>query len=689
MSADFLMELGTEELPPKAIFTIEKHFKSFVTEQLVQARLTHDAISVYVSPRRFAVKINNLQVKQEDQKLERKGPMVAAAFDKAGKPTPAGLGFARSCQVEIEDLEQVETNKGLALFYRGVQAGKETVTLLPELMQKAIAQLNFARPMRWASHSHEFIRPVHWLLMIFGGKIVPAELFGKISSNHTFGHRFHHPSEIMITDANQYEDILLKEGNVIVDFTKRRTTIDYLSIAVSEQVNCETVIDTDLLDEVTCLVEWPVPLLAKFDDAFLRVPKEALIAAMHGHQKCFHVETEQGELAPYFVTVSNIDSKDQNHVVAGNEKVMQARLSDAAFFYDMDLKASLEARIPRLQTVTFQTKLGSLHDKSVRLASLAHDIAALINADSEQASRAGLLAKCDLVSDMVGEFPELQGIMGKYYALNDKEPEPIAMAIEEHYHPRFAQDTLPSSKLGAALALADRLDNLVGIFAIGEIPTGDKDPYALRRGALGLVRIIIENEFHLNIDELLTKAKQAYGEHMVDKDINETVIQFINERLKAYYRERGIAPDVISSVLARQTHDLYDFHRRVLAVQAFRELNQAEALAAANKRVSNILRKESFSETTNGIDASLLKIKAEQILAKQLEAIQLKVTPMFQAGHYQEALTELATLREAVDNFFDEVMVMDEDLVLRKNRLLLLSKLRHVFLQVADISLLQ
>lgn len=685
---NLLLEIGCEELPSKALKTLARSLQDGIAAGLEKAGLTYEAIDYLASPRRLAVRVTGLVTQQADQAIERRGPAKSAAFDDQGQPSKACEGFAKSCGVAVADLEEEETEKGTWLVYRSTQKGSQTVELLEGIAEQAVAKLPIPKPMRWGDEDTQFIRPVHWIVMLFGDAIVPCTLLGKKAGRDSLGHRFHHPEAVQIKHADDYESALEK-AYVLASFEKRQAAIKKSVMALAESKQLLAHIEADLLDEVTGLVEWPVPLMVSFDEAFLRVPSEALVAAMRDHQKCFDVLDKDGNLQPYFITVSNIESQDPAQVIKGNERVMCARLSDAAFFYETDLKHGLENYLPQLKNVTFQAKLGSLYDKTVRVATLAHALAVEIKEDGGLAERAGMLAKCDLVSDMVGEFPYLQGTMGKYYAQHDKEPEAIAIALEEIYLPRSASDDVPTTKLGACLAIAERLDTLVGIFGIGQIPTGVKDPFACRRAALGIIRICLQHQLDIDLASFIHKARQAYGDIIEDAETEQNVHHFILERLKVLFQDKDIPSDVIAAVLARQSSRLMDFQQRLDAVMQFRQLAAAQALAAANKRVSRLLQKENKLELTQAVESALLQDPAEQDLAQWLERMDEQIKPLYDERKYTEALSELARMQEPVDKFFDDVMVMVDEEALRNNRLALLAKLRGLFLQVADISLLQ
>ena len=685
---DFLVELGTEELPPKALKPLSDAFTQGIARGLEEAGIEFGRIEAFAAPRRLAVRIRSLADAQPDKSVEKRGPAVKAAFDDAGNPTRALTGFATSLGVTPDQLDTLETDKGAWVVYRTVEQGKPTVELMPELVEQSLAGLPIPKRMRWGAHRTEFVRPVHWVIMLFGNKVIDRPVMGLTPGNKTRGHRFHCPKSLIVPTPGDYEVVLKQEGYVIADFTERREQIRAGVTELAEkEASGKAVIDEDLLDEVTALNEWPVPLMGRFEERFLEVPAEALISSMKEHQKYFHVVAADGEMLPLFITVANIESKDPAQVISGNEKVIRPRLSDAAFFYQTDRKTRLEARVDALKPIVFQEKLGSIYDKSVRVAALARKIADAIGSDPALAERAAMLAKTDLVTEMVLEFTDLQGIMGQYYAANDGEPEDVAKALNEQYMPRFAGDDLPTTQTGCAIAIADRLDSLVGLFGINQPPSGTRDPFALRRASLGVLRIIIERRLPLDLQTCCEWAQESFTV-LTEQDTASTVVDYILERFRAHYDEQGIGAEVYLAVHARRPTRPLDFDRRVKAVEAFRQLPEAQALAGANKRVSNILTKQGGDSIGETVDASLLRDSAEKALAAQVDQQADKVLPLFENGDYASALSSLANLREPVDNFFDEVMVMADDEAIRNNRLALLNRLRNLFLRVADISLL-
>lgn len=685
---DLLIEIGTEELPPKALAGLSRAFEQNILKGLEDAALAPQSIKRFSAPRRLALLSKQLPSVQQDQEILKRGPALTAAFGEDGCPTKAAQGFARSCGVEVEVLDKLETDKGAWLVYKQFEKGRSLQQLLPDIVNQALAALPIPRRMRWGNSSVEFVRPVHWIVLLYGDDVVKANILGIDAGRYTHGHRFHHPDPIYIAEPDAYQPLLESEGHVLADPEIRREAIKAQVIEQGKQLGGTAVIDKDLLDEVTALVEWPVALAGRFDEVFLEVPTEALISSMQDHQKYFPVKDRAGKLLPYFITVANIESRDVNQVRAGNERVIRPRLADAKFFWDQDLKINLAERAVQLKNMVFQKKLGTLFDKQQRLAKLATFISSQIDGNPVWAQRAAELCKCDLLSQMVYEFPDLQGIMGHYYARHDGEPEEAALAIEEHYWPAFAGDNLPASKTGQALALADRIDTLTGIFAIGQQPTGAKDPFGLRRAALGVVRILIEKNLDLDLEALLLQSVSNLDNSINIENIVSDVFDYCMERLRAYYSEQGVAIDQFEAVMARRPTRPLDFHQRIEACKAFRTLPEAESLAAANKRIRNILRKAE-EQVPDTYEPELLMEAPERKLANSLDQIRQQVTPLFDKGDYKTALQQLAALREPVDSFFDQVMVMADDQNLRINRLALLQSMNNLFLRVADFSLWQ
>lgn len=686
---DLLIELGTEELPPKALSTLMTAFEANIAQGLKEAGLAFEASHAYAAPRRLAVVIDSLALRQQDRLIERRGPAVSAAFDGDGKPTKAVQGFARSCGVDVTALDTLETDKGAWLVFKQQKTGAETSSLIGDILQKALADLPIAKRMRWGNLPGEFVRPVHWLVLLFGNDVIPLDLLGVSSGRATRGHRFHHSDDITITSPQTYVNQLLEPGYVMVDMAARQQEIRGQVVALGEKLGGEAIINQDLLNEVTGLVEWPVALSGDYDRRFLALPAEALISSMEEHQKYFAVRDKDHALLPHFITICNIESKDPAQVIAGNERVILPRLSDAAFFWETDRKRPLADSQQQLKTIVFQHKLGSVYDKSERVAELAADIATQIGGDALLAKRAAALAKCDLVTEMVGEFPDLQGIMGRYYAQLDGENDDVCDALDEQYLPRFAGDKLPQTKTGQALSIAEKLDTLVGLFGIGQPPTGVKDPFALRRAALGVLRIMIDNKLALDLEALLTAAFAGLGDIATEQNCVADVMQYFFDRLRGYAQEQGYQADVFEAVLAIKPTNPVDFMNRLAAVAGFRQLEQAGALAAANKRIGNILRKNDAEQNNQPIIAGLLVEAAEQALYEKVQSVKADVSPLLADSNYTAVLTQLAAMRDVVDAFFDQVMVMAEDDAIRQNRLALLNQTRALFLEIADISLLQ
>jgi glycyl-tRNA synthetase beta chain len=726
---DFLVELGTEELPPKALRGLELAFAAGVRSGLEKAALAHGELTSFATPRRLAVMVKKLTARQPDQDIKRRGPPVSASFDANGQPTRAALAFSQSCGVAVETLQKLDEGKGSFLFFMGIKPGAAATELLPQIVQSALDALPIPRRMHWGSGTAEFVRPVHWLVMLYGKEVVPATLLETPAGNLTQGHRFHAPKPIRLTTPSMYERALRERGYVIADFAVRRAVIEERVTAVATELGGRALLSGELLDEVTALVEWPVPLAGRFEERFLELPREVLISTLQDHQRYFAVEDAQGRLMPAFITVSNIESRDPAKVREGNERVVRPRLADAAFFWEQDRKQALAARQPALDTMTFQVKLGTLGDKTRRIRALAGEIAATGVGERLDAERAAELCKCDLLTAMVGEFPELQGIMGTYYALADGEPAEVAVAIREHYLPRGAGDELPETHAGLAVAIADKLDTLAAIFEINEKPTGAKDPFALRRAAIGLLRILIEKRLNLDlrhfIDRALSAARSDVDRVRAARAANvssggnnapgsgvatpargpattspavataDQVYDFIMERLRAYYLERATSSvpgsahafttEMFDAVLATRPVSPLDFDARLKALRAFLDLPEAISLAAANKRIANILRKAGDMQRSE-VDVESLKEEAEVRLFDAMRSLREAVTTALAQREYANALGRLAQLRPPVDAFFDQVMVMDEDPRLRANRLALLAQLHGLFMGIADLS---
>ncbi|HHQ6579449.1 TPA: glycine--tRNA ligase subunit beta [Serratia fonticola] len=684
----FLVEIGTEELPPKALRSLAEAFAANFTAELDNAGLQHGEVKWFAAPRRLALKVADLSAAQADREVEKRGPAIAQAFDAEGKPSKAAEGWARGCGITVDQAERLVTDKGEWLLYRAHVPGQSAQQLLAGMVSTALSKLPIPKLMRWGDKETQFVRPVHTVTLLLGAELIPGTVLGIDSARTIRGHRFMGEAEFTIDNADQYPQILLERGKVVADYQTRKSLIKRDAELAAQQIGGKADLSESLLEEVTSLVEWPVVLTAKFEEKFLAVPAEALVYTMKGDQKYFPVYDAAGKLLPNFIFVANIESKDPQQIISGNEKVVRPRLADAEFFFNTDRKQRLEDNLPRLETVLFQQQLGSLRAKTDRIQAMAGWIAGQIGADVNHATRAGLLSKCDLMTNMVFEFTDTQGVMGMHYARHDGEAEDVAVALNEQYQPRFAGDELPQSLVACSLAIADKMDTLAGIFGIGQHPKGDKDPFALRRAALGVLRIIVEKNLPLDLQTLTEEAVRLYGDKLTNAKVVDEVVDFMLGRFRAWYQEEGHAVDTIQAVLARRPTKPADFDARVKAVTHFRTLEAAAALAAANKRVSNILAK-SNDTLLDHVHASVLKEPAELKLATHLVVLRDKLEPFFAEGRYQEALVELAALRETVDAFFDGVMVMAEDEAVRVNRLTLLSKLRELFLQVADISVLQ
>ena len=687
MKENFLVEIGTEELPPKALKTLATSFADNVEAELNQAGLTFDKIEWFAAPRRLAVKVLNLATQQPSKEIEKRGPAVSAAFDAEGKPTKAAEGWARGCGITVDQAERIATDKGEWLVHRAKIEGQPTKNLLNDIVANALAKLPIPKPMRWADKTVQFIRPVHTVTMLLGDELIEGEILGVASARTIRGHRFLGEKEFEIQHADQYPQLLREKGSVVADFNERKAEILAKSQAKATALGGVADIEESLLEEVTSLVEYPNVLAAKFEERFLAVPSEALVYTMKGDQKYFPIYDKDGKLLPHFIFVSNINPEDPTAIIEGNEKVVRPRLTDAEFFFKTDLKQKLVDRLPRLETVLFQQQLGTLKDKTDRIEQLAGEIAKQIGADEAKAKRAGLLSKCDLMTNMVFEFTDTQGVMGMHYARHDGEDEEVAVALNEQYMPRFAGDELPKSLVASAVALADKFDTLTGIFGIGQAPKGSADPFALRRAALGALRIIVEKNLPLDLEDLVKKSAALFGDKLTNQNVVADVVDFMLGRFRAWYQDEGIAVDVIQAVLARRPTRPADFDARVRAVSHFRTLDSAEALAAANKRVANILAKAEGD--IGAVDVALCIEPAEQVLAQSVLSLAKEVQPLIAQGEYTAVLDKLAGLRQPVDNFFDNVMVNAEDAKLRQNRLAILNTLQGLFLQIADISLLQ
>ncbi|MCS3903423.1 glycyl-tRNA synthetase beta chain [Methylohalomonas lacus] len=689
---DLLVEIGTEELPPRALASLAVEFHDRLQAILGDELKLHDTGAgksrYFYSPRRLSVIIEGLRPQQPDRQVEKYGPALNIAYDDAGQPTRAATGFARSCNTTVDQLQE----KDGKLYFAITEPGKPAGELIPSAINDALARLPIPKRMRWGNGTHEFVRPVHWLVVLLGEQLIDCELLGIKSDRFTRGHRYHQPEPIELASAADYVSAL-QQGRVWLNDSEQQLNqvISEKVAILAEQVGGQALNsapDSDLVAEVAALVEWPVPLRGEFDPQFLELPEEVLIATLEDQQRYFAIrEHDTGKLLPYFITVANIESLDPEQVRKGNERVIVPRLSDAMFFWQTDRAQTLASRMPALDSMTFQKRLGSLGDKMKRVAELAATIATDIGGDADKARRAAALAKCDLVTQMVGEFPELQGVAGGYLATHDGEDAEVACAIGEQYRPRYAGDALPQTASGRALAIADKIDTLVGIFAIGQAPTGEKDPFALRRAALGVLRIIIEGELNLDLKATLATAAEQFADDIDAETALTPVFEFMMERLRRYYLDNGVSSDSFEAVLACQPTRPLEFHQRLLAVQDFRQLAAADSLAAANKRIGNLLKQADGVATT--LDAAVLEDASEKHLAAQLEQLQREIEPLLATNQYAAALTALAGLRDSVDAFFDNVMVMCDDPELRSNRIALLASLSAQFRRIADISRLQ
>jgi glycyl-tRNA synthetase beta chain len=687
-TANLLFELGTEELPPVALKRLSEALTREFVKGLSDAGLDHGEVTAYSTPRRLALLILDCAVAQPDRNIERRGPALKAAFDKDGVPTKAAEGFARSCGTTVDQVQRLETDKGSWLVYNMRQAGQETAELLPAIAENALNRLPIPKRMRWGTSEAQFVRPVHWLVFMLGDKVVPCTLLDAEAGNQTYGHRFHHPQAITLYNPEDYAEVLESLGKVIAHFGERRARIKEQVEEAAKVLGSVAETDDDLLDEVTALNEWPVSISGAFEERFLAVPQEALVATMKGHQKYFPVFDRNDRLTNHFITIANLESKNPEIIREGNERVVRPRLADAMFFWEQDGKQRLFDHIQELEHVVFQKQLGSMFEKSVRVAALAAHIAEDIGGDPALARRAGELSRCDLMTNTVIELPEMQGIMGRYQAKRDGEPDELAQAMDEFYMPRFSGDELPQTPTGIAISLAEKIDTLVGIFGIGMKPTGDKDPFALRRAALGALRILREHALPLNLMALLTEAERHLGTKVTQANNVDAVYSFMIERLKGIYADTGTTHDLFEAVAAVQPESIADFEHRVRAVADFLNLPEATALAAANKRISNILRKAE-RPIAGAADPELFEMDAERNLYSQINTLAEQTRPLMSGANYGATLQALSGLRTAVDRFFDDVMVMADDRSVRANRLALLSSLSRQFLQVADLSLLQ
>ncbi len=685
---DCLFELGTEELPPQALLKLRDALRQGISNRLDEAGLEYGEILAYATPRRLAVHIKQLAASQADQQVERRGPPVKAAYDADGNPTKAALGFAQTNSTTVEQLQTLKTEKGEWLCFRELSKGRTVQQLLPEILNQSLNSLPIPKRMRWANSDHQFVRPVHWLLLLYGTDILPANILGLSADRFSYGHRFHAPAAISIDSPADYLSRLQQDGYVIADFEVRRDTI---KAQIQEQIDKLAGVaqyDDALLNEITALVEWPVALVGNFEEEYLKLPDEVLITTMQTNQKYVPVKDKQGQLLPHFITILNIDTSNPDIVRQGNERVIRPRLGDAAFFWNQDTKKTLEQRVTELGNVVEQKKLGSMLDKTQRLEKISQHIAERLNTDTKSPVRAAHLCKADLLTDMVGEFASLQGVMGRYYAIEDGETEQVANALQEHYMPRQSGGDLPPSTTGQIVSLADKLDTLVGIFSIGMIPTGVKDPYGLRRAALGVLRILIEKNLDLDLVDLVSQALEQQKHTGIEEGTQTKVVEFLIDRLRGYSLDLGYLPDEFDAVKTVKPTRPVDFMHRLKAVQSFRRLPEAESLAAANKRIRNILRKVKETVDTD-VNADVLTNQAEKSLYTATQQAQAMVTPLLDQYDYSATLQHLAGLKEPIDGFFDNVMVMADDPILKANRLALLQQLQQLFLQIADIGKLQ
>lgn len=684
-TVDFLVEIGTEELPPKALKKLSEAFGAGIETGLADAELSFGEVSLYASPRRLAVRIQELQARQADKTVEKKGPAKKAAFDVDGNPTKALQGFARGCGADVADLVEIDTPKGVWMAYMDAQQGQDAAELLPAIVNQSLAKLPIPKRMRWGASDVEFVRPVHWAVMLMDDQVVPATILGHETGRTTRGHRFHAPAAIEITKPADYIDTLCTKGYVQADFATRSDMIRMQVEAAAKAAGGIAQIDEDLLEEVTALNEWPQAIVGDFDELFLSVPAEALISAMKGHQKYFHMLDADGKLMAKFITISNIESSNPDSVKSGNERVIRPRLADAKFFWDQDRKQPLDDFLPRLKTVVFQQQLGTLFDKVERLETLAVKVGKPLGAEPQMLERAARLSKCDLMSEMVGEFPDLQGIMGRYYAVEQKEDQQVADALDAQYQPRFAGDELPGSAVAQAVAIADKLDTITGIFGIGQVPSGDKDPFALRRSALGMLRIIIEKELDLDLELMIRFALDLHPQVNTTDELVADIYDFVISRLKAYFADQGVSAEQFEAVRSCAPSHPLDFAKRIEAVKAFAQIEGAESLSATNKRIANLLKKVegNIAET---VDTNLFEGDAESALFAKLDELREQVSDLTAGKDYIGALQQLATIRAEVDAFFDGVMVMADDDAVRNNRLALLNQIYQMFTDIADIS---
>lgn len=690
MSRDILFELGVEELPSGAVPVLGEALAQYLATGLTDARLAYEAVEAFATPRRLAVLVKAVQLEQAPHEVSRLGPKKEAGFASDGTPSKALLGFARSCGVAVDDLVVQNTPKGERFAYDATETGLSTAELLPGLIEAAVQKLPISKRMRWGDGDASFVRPVHWVVLLLGKEVIEASCFDCVSNRITYGHRYHHPEAITLNTPADYIQAL-HDADVIASFSTRREAVKQSVQDALKDLDATAVMPKALIDEVTSIVEWPTGLLVDFSPKFLDIPEEVLIESMQVHQKCFAVRNQAGALLPHFITVSNIKSKNPAHVIHGNQRVMYARLSDADFFYTEDKKQALAARVDATQKILFQAKLGSMYDKSMRIQAILNHVAPLLDINSKTAARAASLSKCDLLTGMVGEFPELQGTMGYYYALHDGEPELLAIALKEQYFPRFSADTLPNTALGLALSLADRLDTLVGIFGVGQKPTGERDPFKLRRHALAVVRLLNAMPVSIHLAESLEAARMAYGAQFESNtDLVTELKSFILERLPAFYHNMPRAVERVRAALAKQSDCLRDVDVRVKALEGFEARPEAKALAEASKRVSKLLKQSNINFNTDvlpAVDNALFLVPAEQVLFEKITSLEAFVRVQHAERAYGAILLELATLQAPVSAFFEDVMVMVDDTAVKNNRLMLLARLQILLQCVADVSL--
>lgn len=683
-----LIEIGTEELPPTALLKLSDAFSASVNDQLKAEGFSFTQIHAYATPRRLALCITELAEQQPEQNIERRGPALKAAYDQEGNPTKAAIGFAKSCGVEMEQLEQIKTAKGTWLYFKTTQPGKRIQEIITAVIESALQSLPIPKPMRWGNNDVEFVRPIHWVVLMYGKEIINTTIKGLFTSNTTYGHRFHAPQAIDIGHPNQYEK-LLEQAQVIADFNQRKEKIRQLIEQCANDYNAILNYEESLLNEVTNLVEWPNAVVGEFSKAYLKIPQEVLVATMQGDQRYFPLYAQaDNQLLPNFITIANIKSSNPDTIKSGNERVIKPRFEDAEFFWKRDCEITLAKRSPALANILFEKQLGSIQDKTERIQQLTIELARLLKIDSTAAERAAFLCKCDLTSLMVNEFPKLQGVMGRYYALNDGEPEEVAKAIEEHYQPLQSGTSIPATDAGRLVAICDRIDSLIGIFATGKKPTGMKDPYALRRAALGVIRITLESEYEFDLRNLLGFSARLFSDSLHAVNVVDQVYDFIIERLRGYLHDQAIQPDVFQATLAVSPISLLDFKLRIQAVDHFRKSADAVALAAANKRIRNILKKQEIT-SSSPVESTLLQAPQEINLNTQLEIMRTQVAPKINQRDYKNALIELSELKTVIDDFFEHIMVMDEDSHIRNNRVALLAQVSELFSSVADISQLQ